>query len=208
VVANLKAETVDLVNARTDTKTASVAVGGPVVQVAVSPDGRHAFASVTQPPSVVRIDLSARRVTGRAEVSAAPAQVYLAPDGRTLLSADQGSQDRPGTAVSVIDTATMTVAGRIATGSGPHGVVVDPTGRRAWVTNVFDSTVSVIDLSTRTTVATIAVGAEPNGISYAARPPAPAAERMSVALPTPSATTSDSGSDSDSDSGHGHHDHG
>ncbi|MFI7544826.1 beta-propeller fold lactonase family protein [Actinoplanes sp. NPDC049599] len=190
VVANLKAGTVDLIDARTDTRTATVPVGGPVVQVAVSPDNRYAYASITQPSSVVKIDLRTRRVAGRTEVPAAPAQIYLTPDAATLLSADQGSTDKPGTALSVINTATMTTAGSIATGSGPHGVVIDPTGRRAWVTNVYDSTVSVIDLPKRTTVATIKVGKQPNGISYTPRPPAPAAARMSVILPTPSAASS------------------
>lgn len=190
VVANLKAGTVDLIDTRTDRKVAAVPVGGPAVQVAVSPDSRYAYASVSQPPSVVKIDLQTRVVAGRAEVPTAPAQVYLTPDGRSLLSADQGSKDKPGTALSVIDTATMTPAGSIATGSGPHGVVIDPTGRRAWVTNVYDSTVSVIDLPTRTTVATINMGSQPNGISYAPRPPAPAEPRMSVVLPSPPAESS------------------
>ncbi|HET9139697.1 beta-propeller fold lactonase family protein [Actinophytocola sp.] len=195
VVANLKAGTVDLIDARTDTKVAAVPVDGPVVQVAVSPDSRYAFASVSTPPSVVKIDLRARVVAGRTEVPAAPAQVYLTPDGRSLLSADQGSKEKPGTALSVIDTATMTTAGSIATGSGPHGVVIDPTGQRAWVTNVYDATVSVIDLPTRATVATIDVGKQPNGISFATRPPAPGAARMTVVIPTPSAASS----------GHGEH---
>jgi YVTN family beta-propeller protein len=193
VVANLKAATVDLIDTRTDTKTAAVPVGGPVVQVAVSPDNRYAYASVAQPPSIVKIDLQSRVVAGRVDVPTAPAQVYLTPDGRSLLSADQGSADKPGTALSVIDTATMTSAGSIATGSGPHGVVVDPTGRRAWVTNVYDSTVSVIDLPSRATVATIKVGKQPNGISYAARPPTPAPAHMSVTLPTPSVASSGHG---------------
>jgi YVTN family beta-propeller protein len=191
VVANLKAATVDLIDTRTDTKTAAVPAGGPVVQVAVSPDNRYAYASVAQPPSIVKIDLRTRAATGRVDVAAAPAQVYLTPDGRSLLSADQGSADQPGTALSVIDTATMTSTGSIATGSGPHGVVVDPTGRRAWVTNVYDSTVSVIDLPTRAAVATLKVGKQPNGISYAPRPPTSAATRVSVTLPTPSAASSE-----------------
>ncbi|MEV0901605.1 beta-propeller fold lactonase family protein [Actinoplanes sp. NPDC049802] len=199
VVANLKAGTVDLIDTRTDTKTAAVPVGGPVVQVAVSPDNRYAYASVAQPPSIVRIDLQTRATTGRVAVPAVPAQVYLTPDGHTLLSADQGSQDNPGTALSVIDTAGMTKAASINTGSGPHGVVIDPTGQRAWVTNVYDATVSVIDLPSRTTVATIKVGEQPNGISYASQPPAPAAARTSVVLPKPSVSSS----------GHGDHgDHG
>ncbi|WP_206061679.1 YncE family protein, partial [Nonomuraea basaltis] len=170
VVANVKAETVDVVDTRTDAKTASVPVGGPPVQVAISCNGRYAYATVSRPPGVVKIDLRAGKVTARASVSAAPAQLYLTPDGRTLLSADQGTEEKPGTAVSLIDTDSMAVTGRIATGSGPHGLVVDPTGRLAWVTNVYDGTVSVLDLRARQAVATVEVGDQPNGISFATHP--------------------------------------
>jgi YVTN family beta-propeller protein len=133
---------------------------------------------------VAKIDLRAAKVVARTAVSAAPAQAYFTPDGRTLLSADQGTEQQPGTTVSLIDTRTMVVTGRIVTGSGPHGLVVDPQGGRAWVTNVYDGTVSVLDLSARRTVATVEVGDEPNGISFTTRPPAaPAAARVQVTLP-------------------------
>ncbi|MFF9136758.1 beta-propeller fold lactonase family protein [Streptomyces albogriseolus] len=193
VVANMKAETVDIIDTRTDTKTATVPAGGPPVQVAISPDGRYAFATVSQPAGVVKISLKAGKVTARTSASAAPAQLYLTPDGRTLLSADQGSEDRPGTSVSLIDTASMAVTGRLATGSGPHGLVVDPTGRRAWVTNLYDATVSVLDLTARRTAATVKVGDEPNGISFATRPPTAAAARMKVVLPSASTHPSGTG---------------
>jgi YVTN family beta-propeller protein len=198
VVANLKAATVDIIDTRTDTKTAAIAVGGPPVQIAVSPDNRYAYASVTQPPAVVKIDLRTATVTGRATVPAAPAQVYLTPDGSTVLSADQGSQDQPGTTITMIGTAGMTPGETVTTGSGPHGVVVDPSGRRAWITNVYDGTVSVIDLAARTVVATVKVGRSPNGISYSRRPPAPGAAHVALVVPQPSV------SGSGEHVGHGH----
>lgn len=45
-----------------------------------------------------------------------------------MLSADQGTVDKPGHTVSLIDTAAMTVRGTVGTGSGPHGVVIDTSG--------------------------------------------------------------------------------
>ncbi|GAA1820066.1 hypothetical protein GCM10009682_45640 [Luedemannella flava] len=188
VVANLGAGTVDLIDTRTDKRTVAVPVDGPPVQVAVSPDSRYAYASITRPASIVKIGLRAGMTVARVAVSAAPAQVYLTPDGRTLLSADQGTEDRPGNVVSLINTESMTATGHITAGSGPHGIVVEPTGQRAWVTNMYDSTVSVLDLTARAAVATIRVGDEPNGISYSARPPAPAPARIDVVLPSPHAT--------------------
>ncbi|TMR89738.1 beta-propeller fold lactonase family protein [Nonomuraea basaltis] len=192
IVANMKAETVDVIDTRTDTKTAAMPVGGPPVQVAISCDGRYAYATVSEPAGVVKIDLRAAKVVAETAVPASPAQAYLTPDGRTLLSADQGTEERPGDSISLIDTQTMAVTGRIATGSGPHGLVVDPTGRRAWVTNVYDGTVSVLDLTARKAIATVRVGEEPNGVSFAARPPL-AAGQVRMALPSPAPHPSSSG---------------
>lgn len=197
VVANMEGKTVDVVDTRTDTKTASVPVGGPPVQVAVSPDGRYAYASISEPAGVVKIDLRTHKVTARTPLPAAPAQVYLTPDGRTLLTADQGTEDRPGRTVSLVDTAKMTSTGRITTGSGPHGLVVEPNGKRAWVTNMYDDTVSVLDLTARKVVATVKVGDKPNGISFAARTPAAAEPHVKLVFPSASAGSSGTG---------GHHD--
>jgi DNA-binding beta-propeller fold protein YncE len=79
-------------------------------------------------------------------VSASPVQLYLDLDETTVLSADQGTADKPGHTVLLIDAAAaMTVCGAVGTGSGPHGVVIDTAGTRAWVTNNYDNTVSVIN---------------------------------------------------------------
>ncbi|AEV73404.1 hypothetical protein MycrhN_2836 [Mycolicibacterium rhodesiae NBB3] len=172
VVANTMAGTVDLIDPANDRFLGSVPVGPGPAQVAVTADGRYAYAGITDPPAVVKVDLTARKVVGTAQVSASPVQVYLTPDETTVLSADQGTAEKPGHALSVIDTAAMTVRGTVGTGSGPHGVVIDTSGTRAWVTNTYDNTVSVIDLPSRSIVATIAVGTGPSGISYTSRPPA------------------------------------
>ncbi|MGD9621625.1 MAG: hypothetical protein AB7G47_14865 [Mycolicibacterium sp.] len=190
VVANTMAGAVDLIDPTTDQPTGSVPVGNQPAQVAVSADGRYAYAGITGPPSVVKVDLVSRRVVGSAPVSASPVQLYLTPDEATVLSADQGTSDKPGDTVSVIDTAAMTVRGAVGTGSGPHGVVIDTAGARAWVTATYDNTVSVIDLGSLSVVATVAVGAAPNGISYSPRPPAASgAETIALDIPAPPANT-------------------
>ncbi|MBO0759270.1 MAG: hypothetical protein J2P54_25805 [Bradyrhizobiaceae bacterium] len=50
--------------------------------------------------------------------------------------------------VSVVDTATNTVAATIPVGRGPVGVTVSPDGSKAYVTNHFSNTLSVIDTAT------------------------------------------------------------
>ena len=75
-----------------------------------------------------------------------------------LLVASQGTKAGPGDSVSFVATAPMSVTAVVSTGSGAHGVVVDPSGRQAYVTNVWDGTVAVVDIPTRTVVDRIEVG--------------------------------------------------
>lgn len=173
VVANTMAGALDLIDPTTDQSTGSVPVGAGQAQVAVTADGHYAYVGITDPPGVVKVDLAARKVVGTATVSASPVQLYLTADEATVLSADQGTSAQPGHTLSVIDTAAMHVRGTVPTGSGPHGVVIDTSGTRAWVTNTYANTVSVADLPTLSVVTTVPVGTQPAGISYSTRPPVP-----------------------------------
>src|SRR5690606_5718808 len=159
----------------------SVAVSAPPAEASLTPDdatvapaeqgAADAPAAGGTPAEVIKVDLTAREVVGSVAVSAPPAQVSLTPDDATVVSADQGTADAPGDAVSLIDTARMTVRATVETGAGPHGVVVDPAGTFAWVTNSGDNSLSAVDLADRSVSATVPVGERPSGVSYSPRPP-------------------------------------
>lgn len=186
VVANTGTGALDLIDPGNDRLTGSVPVGSGPVQVAVSPDGRYAYAGVTDPPSVVKVDLTTRAVVGTAAVPAAPVQLYLTPDAATVLSANEGTADRPGKTVSLIDTADFEVRSSLKVGAAPHGVVVDDAGRHAWVSNTGDDTVSVLTLDPAASGAVIPVGAGPTGISYSPFPPTEATiDTLPLEIPGP-----------------------
>jgi YVTN family beta-propeller protein len=63
-----------------------------------------------------------------------------------------------GSTVSVVDSATNTVTGSIAVGSGPGEIATDPAAGRAYVANFNSGTVSVVDTDARATIATIRTG--------------------------------------------------
>lgn len=188
VVANTMDGALDLIDPATDRYIGAVPVGTNPAQVAVSADGKYAHAGISEPPSVVKVDLAQRKVIGSAVVPKTPIQLYLTPDEKEVVSADQGRTDDQGNTLSVIDTATMSTRGTVTTGAGPHGVVIDTTGHWAWVTNSFANTVSAVDLSPLTVAATISVGTGPNGISYSTRAPAPTAQTITLDIPTQSAS--------------------
>lgn len=203
VIADPVTGTVELIDPGTDQVTGSIAVGSGPAQVAVSSDGRYAYTGTTEPPAVVKVDLTSRTVVGSVAVPTAPVQLYLTPDESTVISADQGTREAAGHTVSLIDTTAMTLLRAVSTGAGPHGVVIDPTGTHAWVTNSYDDTVSVIDIPTQSVMATIPVGMGPNGISYSPRPPAPSGAAIALNIPALPATSADDPQPPSNHHGHG-----
>jgi YVTN family beta-propeller protein/autotransporter-associated beta strand protein len=97
---------------------------------------------------------------GTITVGSDPFGVAVSPDGSRAYVTTDGSS-----AVSVIDTATNTVAATIGVGNTPLGVAVSPDGSRAYVANEFSNTVSVINTTTNTVMGTITVGSDPIGVT-------------------------------------------
>lgn len=196
-VANVSGSTLSVIDTAANTKVADIEVGTAPAQVAFSPDGRFVYASLNAEDAVVKVDVSSRKVVGRVPVGDGPIQTYVTPDNRYVLAANQGTKDRPGTTLSVIDTATFTVARTVETGQGAHGVVIDPSSRHAYVTNLYGDDVAVVDLAELRVVARIPVGDKPNGISYS---PVAVRAQSPVTVEMPEGH----GSDADAHGGTGH----
>ncbi|MFJ9479985.1 beta-propeller fold lactonase family protein [Streptomyces mirabilis] len=142
----------------------SIQVGNLPGGVAVSPNGRRAYATnYYGPASVSVIDTATNRTVGNPiPVGDKPQGVTVSPDGRRAYTANYGSAS-----VSVINTATnRTVGNPIGVGKDPVGVVVSPDGRWVYVANAGSDSVSVIDTATNRTVGNpIGVGKKPYGVA-------------------------------------------
>ena len=166
-VANLKGGTVSVIDVQTRKQITRIAVGKGPAQVGFSPDGRLGFVSLSEENRVAVIDAASRKVIRKVTVGRVPIQLYATPDSRLLLVANQGTREKPGNSVSMIDLETWRVVATVETGPGAHGVVIDREGRRAFVTNTYANTVSVLDVAGRKVIATVQVGRGPNGVSVA-----------------------------------------
>lgn len=164
-VANLKGGTVSVIDTATNREVARIAAGRGPAQTGFTPDGRLAFVSLSQENKVALIDPAARKVVNRIDVGPVPIQLYATPDSRRLLVANQGTRQKPGDTVSIIDLGEVRVASTVRTAPGAHGVVVDRSGRYAYVSNIYANSVSVIDVKSAKVVANVPVGKGPNGIS-------------------------------------------
>ncbi len=76
-----------------------------------------------------------------------------------------------GNSLTVIDAATFSVVKTVETGSGAHGIVIEPSSRFAYITNIFGNNVAILDLAKLEIMATVPAGIKPNGISFSSLTP-------------------------------------
>lgn len=184
-VANLRGDSISLIDTAALTVGMTIAVGAGPVQVAFAPDGDTLYVTLNSEDAVAAVNLETQTVTGKAIVGDGPVQVHVTSDGSLVLVANQGAEDKPGTTLSLVEAANMIEVGIVETGRGAHGVVVEPSGRYAYVTNLYDNTMAVVDLAARQVVATVPTGTSPNGVSFSLiAPPDAIAVEVDLSLPT------------------------
>ncbi len=131
------------------------------------------YVANSESDSVSVIDTTTNTVSATIDVHCStggcdPQGLALTPGARFLYIANRGSRDGgPGNTVSVIDTATNTLAATVTVDSGPSGIGITPNGAFVYVANQFAGTVAVIDTNKALTdpshsvIKTIPVGDEP-----------------------------------------------
>jgi YVTN family beta-propeller protein len=183
-VANAKDTTLSVIDTTSNTRVADVEVGKNPVQVGFSPDGLTVYVSLNGENAVGKVDVATRTLLGKVPVGVGPIQVYVSPDNRDLLVANQGTRSSPSTTVSIVDTESFAVVNTVETGLGAHGVVIDPSSRHAYITNIYGNDLAVLDLPEARIVARIPTGAGPNGSSFSPLAPAAAsAPEIKLTLP-------------------------
>ncbi|HLV87059.1 MAG TPA: alkaline phosphatase family protein [Candidatus Sulfotelmatobacter sp.] len=147
--------------------------------VALSKDGKSAYALLNQNDTLSKIDLTANPPKQVDEIRVGNAPHSIVIDGATAYISNEGGRAATeadfqiysaGTeivadpvvgaaitgTVSVVDLASMKVTGNISTGLHPTGMAV--YGRSLLVTNTYSDTISVIDMDTKEVTRTIDLG--------------------------------------------------
>jgi YVTN family beta-propeller protein len=150
---------------RKDWNETVVRVGNGSEGFDVSPDHREVWVANAQDGTISVIDIAARKVveTIQAKVGGAN-RLKFTPDGKQVLVSTLGGPD-----LVVLDTATRRVAKRIPIGHGAAGIVIEPSGARAFVACTPDNYVAVIDLHSFAVTGHIQAGGEPDGMDWAVR---------------------------------------
>jgi YVTN family beta-propeller protein len=136
----------------------TIATGQQPKGVVIDRFNRRAYVACFGDDIIEEIDILEGRVVGtiRLRIGDGPLDLALAPDGRTLVSANYGSNS-----ASIIDAPSRQEIAHIGVGQKPMDVAVDPSGLRAYVVNSLSNTISVLDLSRPALAATLSVDVTP-----------------------------------------------
>jgi YVTN family beta-propeller protein len=158
LVTNSDANSISVFNKKTMQIVDVIATGQGPQGIVLDQVRARAYVAVARDDAVEVYDIFKGSRIGRIRLNFKdrPIELALAPDRRTLLAVNHGSNT-----VSVIDARAMFEVTRIGVGEGPTSAVVDPAGLRAYVFNSRSSTISVIDLTQRGIALTIAVEGAP-----------------------------------------------
>ena len=132
----------------------------------ISPDGKELWTSNAQDGTISVIDLASKKLleTFDADVKSAN-RLKFTSDGRYALVSLLGTPN-----LVIVDTATHKVTQRIPIGHGAAGILVDPSGSRAFIACTPDNYVVVLDLHTFKVTGHIDAGPQPDGMAWATRP--------------------------------------
>ncbi len=130
--------------------------------VATSPDGRYIYVANRRRNRVLAFPRDAMDHPVEWPLEAAPGALAASEDGRRLCVVLPDINR-----AAVLDTATGSVVGSVATGDWPQAVVVNRAGTRAYVANQRDNSLTVLDLETPAVVATWPVGLGPVAVTLA-----------------------------------------
>lgn len=151
-------DSVALFDKRTGALASILPVGRDPSGLALDVDRSRAYVAVSGDDAVTVLDLLEGRVRERValRVGDRPQDVALTPDGRTLVTANPGSDT-----VSFVDAMSAIEITRVAVAGAPVSLLMDRDGRRVFVLAERSSSITVLSVSSRSAIGTVSVDSGP-----------------------------------------------
>jgi YVTN family beta-propeller protein len=179
-VSNIASGSVSVVDVERGTRVATIPTGAGAEGIDITPDGREVWVGNRAADTISIIDTGSLEEVAELACPGFPIRVRFSPDGsRALVSCAKAGT------VTVFDVAGRREVGRIpmalsrlentdgrlfrdesfAQSPVPVGLLIAPSGRRAWVANTNADIVTVIDLQSLEVVGRLKAGREPDGLA-------------------------------------------
>jgi len=153
--------------------TQRLQVGSRPTWVEHHPHTEHVYIAENGGHAIVEVDLASWEITRKIPAEGAPYNLAVTPDGHHIVVTLKGAD-----AIGIYDIQTGEEVARIPSSRRiPHGVVISPDGRYAFVSSESigskPGALDVIDLHTKVLVASTDVGQQAGGIAFWKISPAP-----------------------------------
>jgi YVTN family beta-propeller protein len=177
-VANIGSDSVSVFDLTTGVQRAQVPAGKGPEAIDVTPDGREVWVGNRADDTLTIIDAEGLEVRATLPCAKFPIRLKITPDGRYALVSCAQSGD-----IAVFDVESRAEVRRVAMelsaseqsadyflgkelGDGPLpiGILIHPSGERAWIANTNADIVTELDLRTWTITARIPTGRQPDGL--------------------------------------------
>ena len=159
-VANYLADSISVIDCKTNTITENITVGDSPFDVAVNPNTGRVYVANLDSNTTSVIDGTTNTVIEDIPVGGTPQSVGVNPNTNMVYVANYDSNT-----TSVIDGTTNTVIEDIPVGGNPQSVGVNPNTNMVYVANYWTNDVSVINGTTNTAIENITVGVSPSELA-------------------------------------------
>ena len=166
-VVNTLSRSVSVIDAQSDTLTATIPLNAHGYRVAFSPQGDKAYVTTapgvmvmsvkskadydTTQPQLVIIDTAKRKVEATIRLNlSAMANVHVHPNGRTVFvvtAAEPGRRNEERGRVIFLDVPNRRIIREVPVGLNPLDSVMTPDGSKLFVANYFSRDISVVNLN-------------------------------------------------------------
>lgn len=179
-IANIGSGSTTVIDLKEKRRIANIETGAGAEGIDLSPDGREVWVTNRSANTVSVIDVATLKVAATLESKAFPIRIKFTPDGKHALVSNAQSGE-----VAVFDAQTKKEVRRIkmefspvndadkrlfgnqfGTSPVPVGILIEPSGRYAYVANTQADVVTVIDLKDWKIADRLTAGKEPDGLGY------------------------------------------
>lgn len=181
-VTNEDSQELTVIDTRSDTVVATIAVGTRPRGVRVAPGGKTVFVALSGspkcPPSmpdeeceklkadkskdgIAVVDVATRKVTRVLPGGSDPETFDISKDGATLFVSNEDADS-----ASIVDVASGKVRLAVPVGREPEGVRLHPDGNTVWITGETDHNLTILDAKTGKVQGHINVGKRPRDLAF------------------------------------------
>ncbi|MEO6711531.1 MAG: YncE family protein [Planctomycetota bacterium] len=182
-VANIRSGSISVFDLEAGTLLQSLATGAGAEGIAITPDGGEVWVANREADTLAVVDAKTLKVSATLPCASFPIRVQITPDGLRALVSNAKSGEvavfdvharkelaRLSLAVTPVERQDERLFGAEFKGSpAPVGILIDPSGKRAFIANTSADVISVLDLEQLALSGRLRAGREPDGLGWIQR---------------------------------------